>query len=73
MPPLTSVKAEWSPPMESKICEMGCGRSFMRRIPISAKHGPKVCKSCISLSIEQRERQFEEQHARETKARLGIF
>ena len=60
-----------SAPMESKICEMGCGARFLRPIPLNAKLGKKWCDACLRLTMEQRERQFEEHRAATAKASRG--
>jgi uncharacterized Zn finger protein (UPF0148 family) len=60
--------------MESKVCEWGCGRSFMRPVPAMAKDGMKVCPQCRERrSIEQRERLYVGAQAREAKARRGLM
>ncbi len=62
-----------SPPMELKLCELGCGRTFLRPVPESAKKGVKWCKACIAMSPEQRETQYEEYHSRELRAMAGVM
>lgn len=59
--------------MEPKLCEFGCGRSFLRPIPLTAKSGQKACKACLALRPEQRETQYEEQAVREANARRGLM
>ena len=62
-----------SAPMECKICEMGCGARFLRPIPLNAKLGKKWCDACLRLTMEQRERQFEEHRAATAKASRGLL
>lgn len=59
--------------MQSKLCEMGCGRSFLRPVPESAKAGKKACDSCLRLSPAQREEQYVRQAVLEANARCGVF
>jgi hypothetical protein len=71
---LTSARvAVVGPPMELKLCELGCGRTFLRPVPLNAKKGQKWCRPCGAMSPEQREAQYVDQHMREVRARAGVF
>ncbi len=71
---LTSVRGEvMGPPMELKLCELGCGRTFLRPVPRTAKSGRTWCKACGGMSPEQREMQYEDQRSREARSRAGVF
>jgi hypothetical protein len=59
--------------MELKLCEMGCGRTFLRTVPLSAKKGQKWCKACGAMSPEQREHQYEDYRSRELRAMAGVM
>jgi hypothetical protein len=62
-----------SGPMECKLCEMGCGRSFMRPVPLTAPRGLKYCAGCLGLKEASRIRQAEEYARCEVKARRGVM
>jgi hypothetical protein len=59
--------------MEPKLCEAGCGRSFLRPKPITARAGQKTCKACGKMPNSQLQRQYKEQRIREIFARAGLF
>jgi hypothetical protein len=59
--------------MELKLCELGCGRMFLRPIPANVRVGQKACKACLALRPEQREVQYEAQVIREMNARRGVM
>lgn len=59
--------------MELKLCELGCGRMFLRPIPKNARVGEKGCKACWALRPDQREAQYLDQARRERNARVGVM
>jgi hypothetical protein len=62
-----------SAPVESKLCEWGCGRTFLRPVPLMARDGQKVCKQCLAMSPRQREQQYEQERIRDMRARHGVM
>jgi hypothetical protein len=59
--------------VELKLCELGCGRMFVRPVPLNARVGQKACKACLALRPEQREVQYAAQLLREMNARRGVM
>jgi hypothetical protein len=59
--------------METKVCEGGCGRTFVRPVPANARLGRKMCDHCRTMKLQEREAQYEAQRVREAGARLGVF
>jgi hypothetical protein len=68
-----AVDMALSGPMESKVCEMGCGRSFVRPVPASAPKGLKYCPGCLKLNEFSREKQAIDFASREASARRGVM
>jgi hypothetical protein len=62
-----------SQPVESKLCELGCGRTFPRPVPLSAKDGQKACEACLKMRGKQRVTQYYQQRELEAKARNGMW
>jgi hypothetical protein len=60
-------------PLESKLCEMGCGRNFMRPVPVSAKYGLKWCAACLALPEANRIKQAEDYALRSKRLQHGAM
>lgn len=41
--------------MEPKVCEWGCGGTFIRPVPVMARYGQKVCPGCLKRNERIRE------------------
>ena len=41
--------------VELKVCEWGCGATFVRQKPITQRLGQKVCVQCLRMQRSERE------------------